>query len=110
VQSFLKNLEDAWHNKIGTGIGLNFVSPSSEILPGEKKTVAFARIVKTGAPIVHGDVGLIVSFTPADLPFWKKTRAFKFSIIQQADGKNRLEQQPSGGLEKDFEDVSRRSH
>lgn len=110
VQSFLKNFEDARHNKIGTAIGLNFVAPSSEILSGEKKTVAFARIVKSAAQVIHGDVGLIVSFTPAYIPFWKKTRAFKFSVTQQADGKSRLEPEPSEGMEKDFEKELKRTH
>jgi hypothetical protein len=104
VASFLKNFRDANNNTIGIGSS-DYTYAAGELQPGEGKTLPFAPFIKTSTPVVHGDLSLIVSFSPSYLPFWKKTKGFKFSVVQQSDGRSRLEQQPSEGVEDEYQNM-----
>jgi|GEM_PF-5623146 len=102
----MKGFQDSRHNTIGLATtDWNLMPISHEIKPGEKRTVPapFNKLVKTNSPVVAGDYAILVSFKPAYLPFWTKHRGFRFTIARQSDGRSRFEQQPSEGVEDEYE-------
>jgi hypothetical protein len=75
--------------------GAGYVPPNETLDHASKQVVPFKSLVnQRNARIIYADVALVVSYTPDFFPFWKKTRAFRFLSVWQADGLLRLEEQP----------------
>lgn len=73
----------------------------SKIEIGEKETVAFSTLVGHTS-IKDADIALIVSFHPQYMPFWRKTRAFRFHTALDSEGNLRFEPIPSGDVLKRY--------
>ena len=86
-------------------LGEEYSPPARALEIGEKETVEFLTFFKANVPIVSADIGLIVRFTPEFLPFLRRTKAFRFKTVKQADGHLRLEEQPQGELLRDYKQM-----
>jgi hypothetical protein len=75
-----------------------------ELPAGEKRTIPYPfRSIQFGGTVLAGDFGLIISYTPKYLPFWKRERGFLFTIGVQSDGRSRFQRQPGEEVEKEYE-------
>jgi hypothetical protein len=76
----------------------------SELPAGEKKTIPYPlQSIHFGGTVLAGDFGLVISYTPKYLPFWKRKRGFLFTIGVQSDGRSRFQRQPGQEVEKEYE-------
>jgi len=91
---------------VAAGImGINYIPPSAILQPGERETVPFRHFLKIDARPIDADMALIVTFTPQFLPFFKKTKAFRFVTARQANGTLRLQQEPENGALQQYEQL-----
>jgi hypothetical protein len=90
-------------NRSTKSLGEKYSPPAETLEIGEKETVEFRKLVTSSDPIISADIGLVVTFTPQYLPRFRRTRAFRFKTVRQADGHLRLEEQPQGELLSDYQ-------
>lgn len=100
---FQKEMKDANGNVFMSNRGWIAVPVAHEIKVGEVVTLPpfFASMARSNSAVVSGEFGVIVTFRPAFWPF-KESKAARFVIMRQPDGRSRFVQQPAGNMEKEF--------
>jgi hypothetical protein len=82
-----------------SNIGLNFVPPNQTLDIGDRETIPIESFfVYRSHRLTYADVALIISFKPEFIPFWTRTKVFRFKTVSQADGTLRFQQQPPGDV------------
>jgi hypothetical protein len=76
-------------------IGSSYTPPGAALESGERETVLFEHFFREDRPIIQADIALIVTFSPEFLPFFRRTRVFRFSTARQANGTLSLEHIPA---------------
>jgi len=111
VSTFLVKVGYSSGNLTMEDIGVGYTPPGETLEAGDRQTVSFHRLLpapKDGSFVIKADIALVVSFTPEYLPFWKRTKVFRFIAVPEGKNRLRFQPQPASNVLQEYEKTRER--
>jgi hypothetical protein len=109
VASFIGQANYEQGSTANGNLGTGFTPNNQTLDIGDRETVPLGSFFHAYTNrMTYADVALIVSFKPKFMPFWSRTKPFRFKTVKQADGTLRFQQQPPGDILDQYEQVRNR--